>query len=425
MGEKTPCISYHALTGHIVPSTMKLAGTINGRPVVVLIDGGSTNNFIQTKLAEHLNLPVQPLPHLRVTVGNGDSLNCAGTCLQVPLRLDDATFNVDLMLLPIYGADLVLGVQWMASLGPIIFDYNNLWMEFTMGDTRIQFQGVRQPAFNYITTSGLMKQNPLGDPIQYFHLVMETHPLQPTPNISPDVPLPIATALQGLLHQFAPVFSTPTALPPPREIDHRIRIHPPDIDKTAFRTHDGHFEFIVMPFGLSNAPSTFQALMNAIFRGVLRRFVLVFFDDILVYSPSWDQHLEHLHTVLTILQNHHLFAKLTKCAFGCTELLYLGHRISGQGISVDKDKIAVIREWPVPSSIKALRVFLGLAGYYRRFVPHYSTLTAPLTSLLRKYAFVWASEATSAFQQARQALMPTSLRSQLQLESTMFFTSLT
>lgn len=128
-------------------------------------------------MAEHLNLPVQPSPHLRVTVGNGDSLSCAGTCLQVPLRLDDATFNVDLMLLPIYGADLVLGVQWMASLGPIIFDYNNLWMEFTMGDTRIQFQGVRQPAFNYITTSGLMKQNPLGDPIQYFHLVMETHPL--------------------------------------------------------------------------------------------------------------------------------------------------------------------------------------------------------------------------------------------------------
>lgn len=116
---------------------------------------------------------------------------------------------------------------------------------------------------------------------------------------------------------------------------HQVRMHPEDTHKTAFRTHEGHYEFMVMPFGLTNAPSTFQAVMNSIFRSVLWKFVLVFFDDILIYSPSWEQHLEHLTVTLSLLKKHQFFAKLSKCEFGRTSITYLGHIISKEGVQVD------------------------------------------------------------------------------------------
>lgn len=124
---------------------------------MVLIDGGSTNNFIQGRLAEHLSLTVQPSPHLRVTVGNGESVGCGGQSRQVSLKLGAADFTVDLLLLPIYGADLVLGVQWLSGLGPVLFDYHDLWMEFDHRGSRIRLHGLSHPTLNYISPSALAK----------------------------------------------------------------------------------------------------------------------------------------------------------------------------------------------------------------------------------------------------------------------------
>lgn len=141
---------------------------------------------------------------------------------------------------------------------------------------------------------------------------------------------------------------------------HQIRIVPQDEFKTTFKTHHGQFEFKVMPFGLTNAPSTFQCLMNSIFADHIRNFVLVFIDDILVYSQDFEQHLQHLQIVFDILRQQQLFAKLSKCSFAKKELEYPGHIISDRGVATDVEKTRVMLEWPVPHTGIELRGFLGL-----------------------------------------------------------------
>lgn len=185
---------------------------------------------------------------------------------------------------------------------------------------------------------------------------------------------------------------------------HQVRMFETDIEKTAFRTHHGHYEFLVMPFGLSNAPSTFQSLMNSVFQEVLRKFVLVFFDDILVYSSTWKEHMQHVRQVFELLRLHRLFLKHSKCSFGQQEVGYLGHVISYDGVRVDETKVAAIREWPQPISTRAVRGFLGLSGYYRKFIKDYVVIATPLTNILRKTAFTWGEEAETAFTTLKKAL---------------------
>ncbi|KAK9057995.1 hypothetical protein SSX86_022835 [Deinandra increscens subsp. villosa] len=188
---------------------------------------------------------------------------------------------------------------------------------------------------------------------------------------------------------------------------YQIRVAAPDVEKTAFRTHSGHYEFKVMPFGLTNAPSTFQAVMNDLFRPYLRRFILVFFDDILIYSSSMEQHKSHLELTLKLLHDNRFFAKLPKCCFGQERVLFLGHVISSEGVSVEAEKIAAVESWPIPSTVKQVRGFLGLTGYYRRFVRNYGLIARPLTALTKKDGFIWSEAAFRAFNDLKQALLTT------------------
>jgi hypothetical protein len=212
-------------------------------------------------------------------------------------------------------------------------------------------------------------------------------------------PIPVVDELLDELH--GAKFFTKLDL---RSGYHQVRMRPQDMHKTAFRTHDGLYEFLVMAFGLCNAPVTFQALMNDVLLPFLRHFVLVFFDDILIYSTTWADHLRHLRAVLDELRRHQLFVKRTKCSFGASSVVYLGHVISAAGVAMNPAKVQAIREWPAPRSPRAVRGFLGLAKYYRKFVHNYGAIAAPLTALLKKEGFSWDDAATTAFTALKTAV---------------------
>jgi hypothetical protein len=186
---------------------------------------------------------------------------------------------------------------------------------------------------------------------------------------------------------------------------HQVRVKSEHIQKTTFKTHHGHWEFKVMPFGLTNAPATFQELMNTILAPVLRKYALVFVDDILVYSKTLADHKAHLAEVFGILQHHHLYLKKSKCTFAQQSLEYLGHIISSSGVAIDPAKIQAITEWPTPTNVKQLRGFLGLLEYYRKFIRNYGVISRPLTDLLKKNVlFQWNTQHQQSFQALKQAL---------------------
>ncbi|GJX34818.1 putative reverse transcriptase domain-containing protein [Tanacetum coccineum] len=179
---------------------------------------------------------------------------------------------------------------------------------------------------------------------------------------------------------------------------HQLRVREEDIPKTAFRTRYGHFEFTVMPFGLTNAPAVFMDLMNRVCKPYLDKFVIVFIDDILIYSKSEEEHETHLKTILDLLKEEKLYAKFSKCEFWLKEVQFLGHVVNRNGIHVDPSKVESVKNWKTPESPTEIRSFLGLAGYYRRFIENFSKIAKPLTLLTQKNkAYVWGDKQEEAF----------------------------
>ena len=186
---------------------------------------------------------------------------------------------------------------------------------------------------------------------------------------------------------------------------HQIRIAEEDMEKTAFRTRYGSFEYTVLPMGLCNAPGTFMQLMNDTFRDLLDKCVLVFLDDILIFSRTKEEHTAHVREVLARLRASKLYAKRTKCEFFRSEVEFLGHRIGAEGLSVTQDKVKSVRDWPVPQDVKDVRSFLGLAGFYRKFVRDFSKIALPITELTKETtAFEWGEKQQQAFEALKSAL---------------------
>ncbi|GJU58852.1 putative reverse transcriptase domain-containing protein [Tanacetum coccineum] len=180
---------------------------------------------------------------------------------------------------------------------------------------------------------------------------------------------------------------------------HQLRVRDEDIPKTAFRTRYGHYEFQVMPFGLTNAPAVFMDLMNRVCRPYLDKFVIVFIDDILIYSKTKEEHDVHLRLILELLKKEELYAKFSKCDFWLSKVQFLGHVIDSEGIHVDPAKIESIKDWESPKTPTEIRQFLGLAGYYRRFIEGFSKIAKPMTKLTQKSVkFNWGEKEETAFQ---------------------------
>ena len=169
---------------------------------------------------------------------------------------------------------------------------------------------------------------------------------------------------------------------------HQLRVKEADIPRTDFKTQYGHFEFTMMPFSLTNAPATFMDLMHRVFQPYLYWFVMVFVDDILIYSKSEEEHKDHLRIVLQALRDHQLYGKSSKCEFWLIEVRFLGDVVSTTGVSMDPEKVEVVMGWERPKLVFEIRSFLGLAGYYRRFIKNFSLLVAPMMKLTRKSLIV-------------------------------------
>ncbi|XP_058195949.1 uncharacterized protein LOC131312301 [Rhododendron vialii] len=187
---------------------------------------------------------------------------------------------------------------------------------------------------------------------------------------------------------------------------HQIKVRDNDVIKTAFRTRYGHYEFLVMPFGLTNAPAVFMDLMNRVFRSFLDTFVIVFIDDILIYSRTKEEHEDHLRIVLQVLRDNHLFGKLSKCTFWLDSVEFLGHVISSNGVCGNPKKIEAVVNWESPKNVSEIRSFLGLAGYYRKFIHGFSAIALPMTKLTRKDVKVlWSDECENSFLELKKRLV--------------------
>jgi hypothetical protein len=198
---------------------------------------------------------------------------------------------------------------------------------------------------------------------------------------------------------------------------HQIKNRPEDIPKTAFTTRYGLYEYLVTSFGLTNAPAHFMYLMNSVFMPKLDKFVIVFIDDILVYSKNKEEHAEHSRIILGHLREHQLYAKFSKCEFWLKEVPFLGHVLYAKGVSVDPGKVKDILDWKPPTTIHQVRSFLGMEGCYHRFIPNFLKISKPITELLKiQVKFVWSSECEKAFQTLKRLLTTAPILAQPDIE---------
>jgi hypothetical protein len=479
---------------------LTIDGTLAGRSARILIDSGSSSDFVNIAFVKKHRLNTVLQRSTKIILLADDSIQRSTEQLNhAPLNIQGQTYHIDFHVLPLRQYDAILGMSWLSKYNPSID-----WKRRTIALMSAENIGTSLPPL--MDHKMFAKHYSADD--QLFVTILDTK------NTTTDTPPPTHPAASMLLDKYRDVFpdELPPGLPPMRPVDHRIeiipgspppsrptyrmsevelaevkkqlagltqlgfirpskspygapilfvkkkdgtlrmcidyralnkitiknkyplpridemldrlrgakiftkidlrsgyhqvRIHADDIEKTGFNTRYGHYEYLVLPFGLTNAPATFMHLMNSVFADFLDVFVIVFLDDILIFSRSVEEHTEHVRKVLQRLREHQLYANTKKCDFFQESITFLGHVVSGEGISMEPAKVKAIRDWPVLQSVEDVRSFLGLAGYYRRFVHSFSHIAAPLSNLLRNQVlFTWTDIEQKAFDALKSALI--------------------
>ncbi|XP_039011243.1 uncharacterized protein LOC120140328 [Hibiscus syriacus] len=420
-------ISMNAITGCIGHNTLRIQGTIQGRPLNILIDSGSTYSFLTPQWAE-VGIQINTLHPLAITVANGQQLYSSARCNEVEWRMQGHSFIHDFRLLQLGGSDMVLGVDWMRLFSPILMDFNKMTMSFVHKGKQITIQGQQQSNFlQQISGATLLKMtvsdSPLLGHVVLFNMCEDS---KTTP-----------TAIQSLLDQYQVIFAEPTGLPPTRNHDHAIPLKPeaapinlrpyrfPYIQKAEIEKQIANMlsSFVIQP---SKSPFASPCLLIKKNDGTWRFCVdyrklnsmtvkdkfpipvvedlldelcgAVYFSKIDLRSGYWQIRIKPADIYKTAFRTHQGHYEFK------TQVEYLGHIISASGVFTDPTKVAAMKNWPVPKSLKSLRGFLGLTGYYRRFIKNYGTISKPLTQMLKKDNFHWSTEALTAFENLKYVM---------------------
>ncbi|GJS47448.1 putative reverse transcriptase domain-containing protein [Tanacetum coccineum] len=360
---------------HQDPNVVTGTFFLNQHLARVLFDSGADKSFVSISLASMLNIPPITLDTTYdIEMADGNLVGTNTIIQSCTLILLNQPFEIDLMPIKLGSFDVVIGMDWLSKYhARIIFDEKVVHIPID-GETLI----IRGAA-----------------------------PVARVPyRLAPSEMQELSNQLQEIDDLFDQLQGSSTY----SKIDlrsgyHQLRVRDEDIPKTAFRTRYGHYKFQVMPFGLTNAPAVFMDLMNRVCKPYLDKFVIVFIDDILIYSRNKEEHEDHLRIILELLKKERLYAKFSKCDFWISIVQFIGHVIDSRGIHVDPAKIEAVKNWASPTIPIEIRQFLGLAGYYQRFIEGFSKIAKPLTELTQKNKkYIWGEDQESAFQLLKQKL---------------------
>ncbi|XP_073152036.1 uncharacterized protein [Henckelia pumila] len=444
---------------------------INQSPTYVLFDCGATHSFISKRFAKKLGLiPEILVEPFRVATPTSKAIETHRVHRNCIIGISEHVFQAELIQLNMIEFEAILGMDWLANNHALVdcrmknvkLRTSNLDEVIYHGKTKEQksllsasqaWKAMKSVEEVYLAVVGEVKEE-VTLALEKIPVVQEFPDVFPEelPGVIPDrevefeinlVPgdAPISKApyqmapaelkelkeqLQELLDKKqirpraspwgAPVLfvkkkygrATVFSKLDLRSGYQQLKVKAEDVPKTAFRTRYGHYEFMVMPFGLTNAPAAFMDLMNRVFKPFLDKFVVVFIDDILVYSSSEEDHKEHLRLTLQTLREKELYAKFKKCEFWLKRVAFLGHIISKDGVSVDPKKVEAVMDWPRPKTVTEIRSFLGLAGYYRKFVEVFFSIAIPLTKLTQKNSKLnWDETCENSFEILKKKLAST------------------
>ncbi|KAK8938724.1 hypothetical protein KSP39_PZI011094 [Platanthera zijinensis] len=422
-------LPYFSVGGITGPRTMKIRGRLQDRDIILMINSGASHNFISDDLARELALPFKPSPAFTVCLGDGRRRPTQGQCQAVTLTLGACAVTADFYIFGLGGLDAILGVAWLQTLGDVRVNWATMTMHFQP-----------RPISHCLTGDSTLLQTRVS-----FRALQRTSELWPLQLVPEAEPAPPPEDLRHLLHEFAELFEAPSGLPPIRHTDHAIVLQPgtsavsvrpyryrhvqkDEIERLVqemllggiiwpsaspfsspvllVRKKDGSWRFCVDYRELNKATVSdkypipviqelLDELHDAIFftkldlRAGYHQIRVRPADVLKMAFRTHDghfeflEHLQHVRSTLLTLRRHHLVLNRKKCTFGETKVSYLGHTIAANGVAMDEDKIMAVLRWPTPTSVREVRAFLGLTGYYRRFIQGYDTLARPLTQLLK------------------------------------------